>query len=244
MILKSNFDNVKKRIYERKEDAYFSSCREELSALIPQGNHKILDIGCGNGNLGEMLKKIGKAREVIGIEIYPQAAKKASQRLDKVILADIEEIELPFKKNYFDYIIFGDVIEHLIDSRGTLLKIKKYLSTNGFLIASIPNVRHWSVLRPLLFRKEWNYVEAGILDKGHLRFFTYNSILNIFHNSGFRVCEILNKVLNCHRKSLKVKLFNWFTFNYFCDMFTYQYIIIAAPQTESNESLPQGTTNE
>lgn len=238
MPAKNDHFGVKEGIYKGKGKVYFGTCRKELIALIPQGNYRILDVGCGNGSTGEILKKSGKTREIVGIEIDASAAQKASQKLDKVISGDVEQIELPFKKGYFNYIICGDLIEHLIDPWNTLKKLSKYLSPNGFLIASIPNVRHWSVLKPLLFKNEWNYVEAGILDKGHLRFFTYNSILDLFTNSGFRVCKIFNKVLNYHRNSSKVKLFNLFTFNRYSDIFTHQYIIVAAPQTKRNESLP------
>lgn len=216
------------KIYKQKNDLYFNGSSEDLIALIPTGDHRILDVGCANGNTGFMLKKTGKAKEVVGIEINEPAVQIASSQLDRVILGNIEEVELPFAQNYFDYILCGDVLEHLIDPWQTLKKLGNYLSPNGFLIASIPNIRYWKVLKALIWEKKWEYTHEGILDRGHLRFFSYVSILDLFHDAGFRICKIFDR----HRHSLNVRLFNVFTFNRFCDIFTLQYIVIATMQTE------------
>ncbi len=155
-----------------------------------QGN-KILEIGCGEGNLGRELKRSGKAQEVIGIEIVPEIAVRAIPNLDRVIQGNIEHLELPFEPDYFDYIIMGDVIEHLIDPWGCLTRIRLFLKPTGSIVASIPNINHWRVLADLIFRDKWEYKQAGTLDSTHLRFFTKQSVSDLFIRSGYGIERIM-----------------------------------------------------
>ena len=95
-------------------------------------------------------------------------------------------------------------------------------------------------MKKLIIKKKWEYTNAGILDKGHLRFFTYLNILKLFHDSGFRVCKIFDR----HGHSLKVKLFNLLTFNHFCDIFTIQYMVVASSQMRGTKVLIKRSKNE
>ena len=96
--------------------------------------------------------------------------------------------------SYFDTIIFADVLEHFVDPSCILGQIKSKLSQHGEIIASIPNVRHWSVLRDLL-EGRWDYVDAGILDRTHLRFFTKSSLVEMFKTAGFCLEKIQGTVI-------------------------------------------------
>ena len=58
-------------------------------------------------------------------------------------------------------------------------KSKAIYKENGVILASIPNVAHISVLAPLL-AGNWTYTEYGLLDKTHIRFFTFNEMLRMF----------------------------------------------------------------
>ncbi|MEM0031687.1 class I SAM-dependent methyltransferase [Thermofilum sp.] len=83
---------------------------------------------------------------------------------------DIENAqELPFPHGFFNVIVFSDILEHLKRPDIVLLSLKKYLSLNGFIIASIPNVVRIENRLKFLFGK-FDYRESGILNKGHLRF--------------------------------------------------------------------------
>jgi hypothetical protein len=55
---------------------------------------------------------------------------------------------------------------------------------------AIPNVRHLSVVWPLLFRGRWNYASSGILDRTHLRFFTEEGIRAMLREAGFTAIEL------------------------------------------------------
>ena len=86
-----------------------------------------------------------------------------------------------------DLILALDVLEHLVDPWSVVRKLDRVLRPGGALIASIPNVRHHSVLVPLLFRGRWRYMPMGPLDRTHLRFFTRSTAIDLVESSGMRV---------------------------------------------------------
>jgi len=147
--------------------------RQDIVNLIPGEVRKVLDVGCSTGVLGESIKRKNGA-EVTGIEVDNDMANVAKEKLDRVVVGDIENISLRdyFSPNYFDCIIFADVLEHLREGWKVLAKSVNLLSENGIIIASVPNVRHYSTIFSLIFRGIWPYRERGIHDQTHLRFFT------------------------------------------------------------------------
>ncbi len=175
-----------------KFDQYYENARPEIQGIVGSKVKKILDIGCGAGSMAYQLK-VNNAAEVWGIEPVETAAKKAVAVLDKVINSSVEEAIENLPKYYFDAIIFADVLEHLVDPYTVLSKIKYMLAPDGFVVVSLPNVRHWSVIRGLLEGK-WNYEDYGILDSTHLRFFTRTTVNKLFHSSGFEVEEYITSV--------------------------------------------------
>jgi len=167
---------------------YFGHARPEVLALVPATARRVLDIGCGAGRLGEALKARQQA-EVVGIELDEAAAAVARLRLDDVIVGDIERLGLDFPPGSFDAIVCADVLEHLRDPARLLQKVRSWLAPAGRLVASIPNVRHNSVVRSLL-EGNWTYESAGLLDRTHLRFFTRREIEKLFHRAGFAIDEL------------------------------------------------------
>lgn len=172
---------------------YYNCHRQDLSRLITPGNNRILDVGCGEGLLGKNLKQQGLASEVVGIEILPDVAKVAETRLDRVICWDIEMRmgRLELDQESFDYIICGDVLEHLRDPWEVVKVLVALLKDDGFLIVSVPNIRHYSVMFSLLFLGEWKYEYHGIMDRTHLRFFTQKTVVHMLVDSGMYIlsCE-------------------------------------------------------
>lgn len=171
---------------------YYKQSRTELSGFIPVGENSILDIGCAAGYLGESLKKNKQAKIVYGIEGFEEAASEARTRLDLVFLGDIENLDFDklnseWEGQLFDYLIFGDVLEHLRDPWSVLQASKCMLKDDGEIFISLPNIRHWSVLLPLIFKGSWKYTAQGILDKTHFRFFTKSSACDLVKSSGLDV---------------------------------------------------------
>lgn len=167
------------------DDAYFSCRRPEVARMVSRRARRVLDVGCAAGALGSALKK-RQGAEVWGVEPDPKAAAAAARLLDRVLEGGIEA-QLPrLPRGGFDSIVTADVLEHLSDPEAVLSGLAEKLSPWGELVVSLPNVRHWSVVRGLL-EGSWEYCDAGILDRTHLRFFTKKSALALFDRAGYEV---------------------------------------------------------
>lgn len=165
---------MNKNHYTVKEKDYFSNIRMDIISLIPSNpGQKILEIGAGGGNTLLYIKKNSIAVEVMGIELMKlENSNQENPFIDKFQIANIEKDEIDAEEKYFDIIICADVFEHLIDPWSAVDKIQRYLKKNGLLIVSMPNVREWKTLFPIVFKGEFNYQpEGGIMDRTHLRFF-------------------------------------------------------------------------
>jgi len=169
-----------------KQDTYYNRERPSIVNLIPAGPHLILDLGCASGAVGRRLLADKKAATVIGVELFPSAAQEAAQHYQDVHTGDIEEMTLPYK-NHFDYVICGDILEHLKNPYAVIDKINGFLKPGGKLICSLPNIRHWQVLCNLALGGAWEYQDAGIMDRTHLRFFTRRSCHQMFRDGGLQV---------------------------------------------------------
>src|SRR5207248_8044297 len=170
-----------------KPDGYFSCTRRELIPLVPLTARRILDVGCAEGGFARSLRaaRTGSQLEIVGVESCETAAEIATTAVDRLFVGNIEKLELGHE-SYFDCVIFADVLEHLYDPWKMLRRARTLLQHNGTVVASIPNVQHWSVLANL-FRGHWEYTEYGIMDRTHLRFFTKRSISDLFTSTGFKI---------------------------------------------------------
>lgn len=141
-------------------------------------NSFVLDVGCGQGIIGKILKRELNCR-VYGIELDKTAINVANKEkcYKKIYNFDVanrigNEFELFVADNLkFDYIIFSDVLEHLINPADALLFFFKSLNEKGKILISLPNISHFDIINGLL-NDEFNYSDMGILDNTHLRFFT------------------------------------------------------------------------
>jgi len=98
-------------------------------------------------------------------------------------------------RNSFDAIILGDILEHLTDPESVLKKLSLFLKQNGVIIASIPNVTHIAI-RQMLSDRQWIYQKYGLLDSTHLRFFSWNSIRELFIKTGFGIERKYNVLIS------------------------------------------------
>lgn len=155
---------------------------------------EVLEVGCDCGaTLLEIKNKFHNAA-VYGYEINPSAAQIASH-VAEVEVGNIEEQAFNYEKCKFDYIIFGDVLEHLRDPAKTIKYCKDYLKDDGRIIASIPNLMHISVIRDLL-SGNFTYHNIGLLDNTHIHMFTYNEMIRMFNNSGFEVEDTCSRIIS------------------------------------------------
>jgi SAM-dependent methyltransferase len=212
----------KTALYRDKNDDYFSNVRSDLLPLVPVGARTILEAGCGSGAFGAALKQRSRAY-VVGVELSAEHAERARSALDEVIVGDIEKLMPGLDDRRFDLIVFNDVLEHLLDPWATLATAKTKLAERGAVFAAIPNVRHWSVVRALLFSGEWKYADWGILDRSHLRFFTGVSAARMFRQSGYSQLAV-HRPLQRHSRSA---LLNRLTFGLFDDFLASHIVIVA-----------------
>jgi 2-polyprenyl-3-methyl-5-hydroxy-6-metoxy-1,4-benzoquinol methylase len=209
-------------------------------------NKRVLKIGTSTGYVSKILKERGNT--VIGVEIDSEAAIIASPICEMMIKGDIESIDL---ENYlqlssFDVIVCADVLEHLKYSKQVLLKIKKYLKHDGYLVISLPNICHGDVLLTLMLR-EFRCTQIGLLDETHLRFFCLKNIIKLFNNCGYSITDLrtTNKPigsteLNVDKNEISKLLLKFI--EEIPDTAVYQYVFKALP-SKNPSTEPDSETN-
>lgn len=177
-------------------DRYYEQANPDLLMRIPVTAKAVLEVGCGTGALGQAYKQINPAVTYIGVELMAGPAAEAKEVLNYVIEGDISRqalTELPGGINKVDCIVFGDVLEHLVDPGDVIKALLPFLNDNGMLLACIPNVQHWSVLANLL-SGQWPQEDQGLFDRTHLRWFTKASIISLLEDAGLKVQGITPRI--------------------------------------------------
>jgi len=169
-----------------KPSGYYDSNREDMLKYVPPGTKTSLEFGCAFGGFSALVRDRFGA-ETWAVEINKKAAHEAAKKLHKVINSDATESLDDLPDNYFDCIILFDILEHLLDPSSLLCALKTKLTSKGVIIASIPNIRYYRTLFDLVIHGNWDYKDHGVLDKTHLRFFTYKSIIKMFNLLDFQI---------------------------------------------------------
>jgi O-antigen biosynthesis protein len=158
-------------------DNYYSLVRHDAIALMDRNRaQRVLEIGCGTGQTLRALKSSCLASEVTGVELEPSCHAPARANTDRFFSGDIESLTMAELGDYHAVLLL-DVLEHLVHPFTTLRSVSTVLLPDGYLVLSFPNIRNFAVLKKLIVDGLWEYQESGILDKGHLRFFTRKSFL-------------------------------------------------------------------
>jgi 2-polyprenyl-3-methyl-5-hydroxy-6-metoxy-1,4-benzoquinol methylase len=197
-----------------KPNVYYEGHRPEMVDFVPIGCKRVLEVGCGKGAFGAAIKERNGA-EVWGIEIMEEYGKTAKKQLDKVMIGDFEVLLEKLPENYFDCAVFNDSLEHMRDHYKVLTEVKKRLVPGGYISASIPNFRFYRNIKEVLFKKEFQYMSAGILDYTHYRFFTKKSIVRTLNECGY---EIVTLEGISEDKNRKLRLLNFLLFGFLSDM--------------------------
>lgn len=214
-------DNWNMNYFNRTPNSYLTDLIKEDK----EAEFHVLEVGC---DLGATLLEIQSRypnSKIHGLEIN-SAAVNIAKCLADVKEGNIEEENVPFEEK-FDYIIFGDVLEHLHDPQKTIRFCKeKLLKEHGRIIASIPNLMHISVMQQLLSGR-FEYKDMGLLDRTHIHFFTYYEILLMFQKEGFIMEEVQTTMMSLteEQEKLKMKLLE-ISQNVEMHMYdTYQYVV-------------------
>lgn len=168
---------------------YYATERPELVAFLREHGSfgAALDIGCAAGVLGAELLRSGIVEACDGIEVHSEAAQLAQTRLRRVWNGSLESLAEQIPWQQYALFILADVLEHLVDPWAALRQLHARSAPGCRLLLSVPNVRHYKVSLPLLFRGEFRYEDDGIMDRTHLHFFTRGSLVETVRACGWTV---------------------------------------------------------
>ncbi len=179
--------------------SYYNNVNLDILNLIPNTAAFILEIGCGAGALAKATRERNPSAHYIGVEIVEEVANQAVAHMNHTLVGDIttkktlENLDKIRCEKLFDTLIIGDVLEHLYDPWSVLTELRYRMAKNGLCIICIPNVAHWSVLLQQL-RGRWDYTDAGLLDKTHIRFFTLETAAELFNKAGWQLLDAKARV--------------------------------------------------
>ena len=205
---------------------------------------RILDVGTAGGYLGKVWS--AKGHRVSGIEFDPAAAETARRHYESFDVADAETYAFPQRRE-FDYIVFADVLEHLRDPAAVLRRCLPALKESGKIIISVPNVANWVIRLSLLFGK-FEYMDRGILDRTHLRFFTLRSAKELLQDASCRVLRVIPTPLPVQLVApfMDKKIYSpfhgalYFVTRMWKAAFAYQFVVLASPLSfEAEKDLPR-----
>ncbi|BBP02843.1 SAM-dependent methyltransferase [Sulfuriferula plumbiphila] len=204
---------------------YYQHRHDEMLAYIPSDATRTLEIGCGAGIFSAQIKD-SLGAETWGVEYQPEVAALAAQKLHRVLTGSIEDTMPELPEHYFDCIIFNDVLEHLVDPYSVFVQVQSLLNKTGVVVASIPNIRHWPEFVDYTLRGNWNYVDKGVLDRTHVRFFTKKSIIATVAQCGYALISIQG--INPHYSRMQ-KIASLLSMGTLADTLYQQYAIVAQP---------------
>jgi 2-polyprenyl-3-methyl-5-hydroxy-6-metoxy-1,4-benzoquinol methylase len=175
--------------YEAPIDLSVDNAHTRVLRLVGEGK-QVLELGCAAGHMSRFLVT-ERGCTVTAVERDEEAAAEARKVVSRLILGDLDTLELSeaLPGARFDAILCADVLEHLKDPVRVLRGLRPLVAPGGFLVASVPNIAHVSVLAELL-EGRFRYRPLGLLDETHLRFFTRDSLLASFEQGGFDVTHL------------------------------------------------------
>lgn len=157
----------------------------------PTQSIKVLDVGCGEGTVGKILKEQwGNKVHLTGLDISTTALQMASAYYDRVTEfdADADSLQEILQREKFDYIIALEMLEHLFSPKRALEQFKMALADEGCLLASVPNMVHWQYR--LQYLRGHLPGENTLYEIGeHLQNFTYLSFKKLVESIGFNVLD-------------------------------------------------------
>jgi len=169
-----------------------------VTRLLPTDG-RLLEIGVWDGLSMQCYRERFKG-EAYGIDLSHKILDKAAHLFNEVKACDLDEEDIPFEDGFFDLVVCGEVIEHIRDTDGLILKIARVLRPEGCLIISTPNLASilnrvfiCMGLQPLYTevssRKSTygNRFRRDLVPPGHIRNFTYGAFKEIVEHNGFSI---------------------------------------------------------
>ena len=166
---------------------YFENERADVVAKLPRPLGRVLDVGCGAGGVGRSLRAAG-AERIVGVEIHAPSAERARAILDEVNVGSVDQVLGAGRvQGPFDTFVLYDVLEHLVDPAAVLEALVPLAAPGARAHVSVPNARHWTLMRDLVLRGTFGYTDWGHRDRTHLRWFTRRDIEALLAGTGWPV---------------------------------------------------------
>ena len=176
-------------VYDVPVDPHAANNVHAMTLRLVGHNKRILEFGCAAGHMTRAFTSQGN--RVVAIDIDPQAAAIAARTAERVIVGDLESMDLgtAIGDETFDVVTFGDVLEHLRNPQAVLAQARRFLRPDGFAVISLPNVAHADI-RLALIEGRWDYQSFGLMDSSHIRFFTRDTSRKMLREAGFHVAAM------------------------------------------------------
>lgn len=179
------YNDGHRRLYvgmEKPDNAYFQgryragkATFDFLSKHMKISGKHILEVGCGSGAILKYLHDSGAS--VKGIDLSREYLDYGRMRYN-LDLTSTDLFDLP-DNHEFDLIIYSDVLEHILEPRGHLGKIKGLLKANGLLYIKVPGTKN--ILRPYL----GDFLKS--LQNAHVYYYSLVTLQNLVESCGYRM---------------------------------------------------------
>lgn len=227
--------------YDAEIDLCHESTHTKVLSYVGQ-RRRVLELGCSTGQMTRVMQERGC--QVVAIEADADAAKRAAEHCDHMIVGDLEQLdfEVELGDRRFDVIVAADVLEHLQAPEAVLGRLRPFLAPDGYLVASVPNVTHGSV-RLAVLGGSFPYADTGLLDRTHLRFYNRASLTEMLSAGGFSPVHLDTTDLEIDRSEVPFDLGP--EAQAFVDALadqldalTYQFVVVAYPTTPPLGPIP------
>lgn len=196
----------------------------QIKKYIPlQENFRVLDVGCGAGELLGFFQTKYK----YGTDINPISVKSVRREGVEAKVVDLETEKLPYRTDFFDLVTCTEVLEHLFDPSLLLSEIKRVLKKGGYVYATVPNDLYWigGRIKTLFGKPFFN----DFFDYQHIRIFNKKLLFELFSGASFEVVYAGGFTRSSFPKSIEEFLSKHFT-----NIFVSFYSIVARKPGKSS----------
>lgn len=209
--------DMNKRMYNERfvKNEYYNGVGNRIEKVVGLFNRnnggKILDVGCGDGLISELIGKKTGAK-MYGVDVADAAVRLSRKRGIDSKIFDVNK-EIPFKNSFFDAVYCGEVLEHVFDVDNLIDEIKRVLKPRGYAVITVPNIAAWYNRGLMLLGYLPFWVEASIKNPvgspfavscGHVRAFTKSALVQLFRIHGFRIEAVTGAYINVKEVENKI----------------------------------------